>query len=71
MDRKEFLASVLALGGAALVPAPASVLDKMEELSAEAPSERIDPSLAVLMSDIHICGELKDGKSIHYPYNPT
>lgn len=71
MDRKEFLASVLALGGAALVPANASVLDKMEELSAEAPSKRIDPSLAVLMSDIHICGELKDGKSIHYPYNPT
>lgn len=71
MDRKEFLASMLALGGAALVPANASVLDKMEELSAEAPSKRIDPSLAVLMSDIHICGELKDGKSIHYPYNPT
>lgn len=70
MDRKEFLASMMALGGAALVPAHASVLDKMEELSAEAPSKRLDPSLTVLMSDIHICGEIKDGKSIHYPYNP-
>lgn len=71
MDRKEFLASMLALGGAAMVPANASVLDKMEEFAAEAPKLRIDPSLTVLMSDIHICGELKDGKSIHYPYNPT
>ena len=71
MDRKEFLASMLALGGAAIMPANASVLDKVEELAAEAPSKRLDPSLAVLMSDIHICGELKDGKSIRYPYNPT
>lgn len=71
MDRKEFLASMLALGGAAILPANAAVLDKVEELSAEPPKKQIDPSLTVLMSDIHICGELKDGKSIHYPYNPT
>ncbi len=71
MDRKEFLASMLALGGAAILPANAEVLDKVEKLSTEAPKKRIDPSLTVLMSDIHICGELKDGKSLHYPYNPT
>ena len=71
MDRKEFLASMLALGGAAILPANAVVLDKVEELSVEPPKKHIDPSLTVLMSDIHICGELKDGKSIHYPYNPT
>ena len=71
MDRKEFLASMLALGSAAILPANAAVLDKVEELSAEPPKKQIDPSLTVLMSDIHICGELKDGKSIHYPYNPT
>ena len=71
MDRKEFLASMLALGGAAILPANAAVLDKVEELSAEPPKKQIDPSLTVLMSDIHICGELKDGKSIHYPYSPT
>lgn len=71
MDRKEFLASMLALGGAALAPANATVLDKIEEMSAEAPSKRLDSSLAVLMSDIHICGELKDGVPLHYPYNPT
>ena len=72
MDRKEFLASMLALGGAAVLPANASVLDKIEELSAEAPAKKIDPSLTVLLSDIHICGEFnEDGKPAHYPYNPT
>ena len=49
MDRKEFLASMLALGGAAVLPANASVLDKIEELSAEAPAKKIDPSLTVLL----------------------
>ena len=29
-----------------------------------------DPAMA-FMSDIHICGELVDGVSKHYPYNPT
>ena len=31
----------------------------------------IDPSKVVLLSDIHICGEFKDGKPFKYPYNPT
>ena len=73
MDRKEFLASMLTLGGAALVPsvAKADVLKNIERLVAAAPRKKIDERLAVLLSDIHICGELKDGKSLHYPYNPT
>ena len=73
MDRKEFLASMLTLGGAALVPsvAKADVLKNIERLVAAAPRKKMDERLAVLLSDIHICGELKDGKSLHYPYNPT
>ena len=63
---------MLALGGAAFVPANAAVLKRMEELLAEAPKQKIDPNLTVLLSDIHICGEFKeDGTPAHYPYNPT
>ena len=71
MDRKEVLSTMLALGGAAVVPANAAVLKRMEELLAEAPAKKIDPNLTILLSDIHICGEFKDGKPAHYPYNPT
>ena len=62
---------MLALGGAAVVPADAAVLKRMEALLAEAPAKKIDPNLTILLSDIHICGEFKDGKPAHYPYNPT
>lgn len=63
---------MLALGGAAVVPANAAVLKRMEALLAEAPAKKIDPNLTILLSDIHICGEFKeDGKPAHYPYNPT
>lgn len=73
MDRKEFLTSMMALGGAAMLPsvANATVIEHIEALVAKASKKKIDPSLLVLLSDIHICGELKDGKSLHYPYNPT
>ena len=73
MDRKEFLASMLVLGGAAIVPsvAKADALERIEKLVAKASGKKIDSRLTVLLSDIHICGELKDGKSSHYPYNPT
>ena len=72
MDRKEFLASMLTLGGVAVAPvANATLLKHIEALAAEAPSKKIDERLTVLLSDIHICGELKDGKPLHYPYNPT
>ena len=73
MDRKEFLASMLVLGGAAIVPsvAKADALERIEKLVAKASGKKIDSRLTVLLSDIHICGELKDGKSLHYPYNPT
>lgn len=72
MDRKEFLATVMALGGSALLPeVNASVLRRMESLVAEAPSKKIDPRKVVFLSDIHICGEFKDGKPRVYPYNPT
>ena len=58
MDRKEFLASMLTLGGAALVPsvAKADVLKNIERLVAAAPRKKMDERLAVLLSDIHICG---------------
>ena len=78
MDRKQFLASMLSLGGVALASsASAKVIDQMAEAAiAEAKAEakrskRIDAATAVLLSDIHICGELVDGKSKYYPYNPT
>lgn len=64
---------MVALGGAAILPtaARADVLEHIESLVAKAQKKRIDPSKVVLLSDIHICGELNNGKSIHYPYNPT
>ena len=73
MDRKEFLASMLVLGGAAIVPsvAKADALERIEKLVAKASGKKVDSRLTVLLSDIHICGELKDGKSLHYPYNHT
>lgn len=72
MDRKEFLATVMALGGSAFLPeVNASVLGRMETLLAAAPSKKIDLRKVVFLSDIHICGEFKDGKPRVYPYNPT
>lgn len=79
MNRKEFLSTILALGGTALTSsASISALDKMADMAiadgiSKVPKGRrkLDPSKAVLLSDIHICGELKDGVSKHYPYNPT
>ena len=78
MKRREFLASMLSLGGVALASsASAKVIDQMADMAiAEAAAEakrskKIDPATAVLLSDIHICGELVDGKPKYYPYNPT
>ncbi|MBR7097722.1 MAG: metallophosphoesterase [Alistipes sp.] len=79
MDRKQFLTSMLSLGGVALASsASATMLDKVAEAAiaeakaaAKGGKRKIDPATAVLLSDIHICGELVDGKSKHYPYNPT
>lgn len=79
MNRKEFLASMLALGGTALTSsAGISNLDKMADLAiadgisnAKRGKRKLDPAKAVLLSDIHICGELANGTPKHYPYNPT
>lgn len=79
MDRKQFLTSMLSLGGAALASsANAAILDKTAEAimakakaSAKRNKRKIDPATTVLLSDIHICGELENGMSKHYPYNPT
>ena len=72
MNRKEFLSTVIALGGASLMTSNAAVLDKLEQMAERKPgNKKIDPSKVVLMSDIHISGELKDGTPIKYPYNPT
>lgn len=79
MDRKQFLASMLSLGGVALASsASAEVMERMADMAiADAASKakragrKIDPATAVLLSDIHICGEMVDGKSKYYPYNPT
>lgn len=84
MDRKQFLASMLSLGGVALASsASAAMLDKVAEAAiaeAKAAAKRgkrkIDPATAVLLSDIHISGEFVDDKSAeripkYYPYNPT
>ena len=70
---------MLSLGGAALASsASAALLDKAAEAAivkaktnAKRNKRKIDPATAVLLSDIHICGELENGKSKHYPYNPT
>ena len=75
MDRKQFLTSMLSLGGAALASsANAAILDKTAEaLIAKAKTDakhkkrKIDPATTVLLSDIHICGELENGKPKHYP----
>ena len=66
MKRKEFLATMAALGGAALLP------DGLAEVvAAKRDNRRIDPAKFVIMSDIHICGELDaNGESKHYPNNP-
>lgn len=62
------------LGGASLLSP--SMLDAAENAAenlapARRKKQRMDPSKVVLLSDIHICGEFKDGKPIKYPYNPT
>ncbi len=71
MNRKEFLSSMLILGGATLttaaplpsIPTPLQVAKRKKG--------KIDPEKVVLLSDIHICGEFnKEGKPAHYPYNP-
>lgn len=79
MNRKEFLLSMMALGGTAL--ASSANISRWDEVADRMIAEgiedsrkgrrKIDPTKAVLMSDIHICGELVDGVSKHYPYNPT
>jgi 3',5'-cyclic AMP phosphodiesterase CpdA len=79
MNRKEFLLSMMALGGTALASSAnishwEKVADQVIAEGVEASRKgrrRVDPTKAVLMSDIHICGELVDGVSKHYPYNPT
>ncbi|MBP3316898.1 MAG: metallophosphoesterase [Alistipes sp.] len=71
MNRKDFLGAVLALGGVALSPAKASVLESFGDLAEAGAAKKLDPSLVVFLSDIHICGEIEDGKPKHYPYNPT
>lgn len=79
MNRKEFLLSMMALGGTALVSSANisrwdEVADRMIAEGIEDSRKgrrKIDPTKAVLMSDIHICGELEDGVPKHYPYNPT
>ena len=79
MNRKEFLASMMALGGTALTSSAGistwgKIADRMiyEGIDDVRKGKRkIDPRKAVLLSDIHICGELEDGVSKHYPYNPT
>ena len=74
MNRKEFLSTVVALGGASVLTSNAAVLGSLEQLAEAKPKvgkKGIDPSKVVLLSDIHICGEFKDGKPFKYPYNPT
>lgn len=61
-----------ALGGTAFLPAArAAALCEAAEAVASRRSKGPDPSTVVLLSDIHICGELKDGRSVHYPNNPV
>ena len=70
MDRKDFLSTMAMLGGAALLPS--SVMKAADMAAApKRDTRRADPSKVVLISDIHICGEFKDGKPFKYPYNPT
>lgn len=72
MKRKEFLSTLMLLGGASFIPASASVLGGLEKF-ADSKSDRrkMDPNKAVLISDIHISGEFENGVPKHYPYNPT
>lgn len=66
MKRKDFLATMIALGGTALLPC-----DFLTAVAAKRDTRRIDPSKLIIMSDIHISGEFDaDGKPKHYPYNP-
>ena len=58
------------LGGAALLPSSVMKAADMAAAS-KRDTRRADPSKVVLISDIHICGEFKDGKPFKYPYNPT
>lgn len=76
MNRKEFLSTMVALGGASMLTSKAAVLNGLAEMVEKKQGKKqgkkeIDPDTVVLMSDIHICGEFKDGKPIRYPYNPT
>lgn len=79
MNRKDFLASMVALGGTALASATnLQEWDKMADLaiteevySVKKRKRNIDQTKCVLLSDIHICGELENGIPKHYPYNPT
>ena len=79
MNRKDFLASMVALGGTALASATnLQEWDKMADLaiteevySVKKRRRNIDQTKCVLLSDIHICGELENGIPKHYPYNPT
>lgn len=69
MRRKDFLTSILALSGTALVPsASASVVRQMENLSM---ADVSGDATTILMGDIHISGDFNEqGKPKHYPYNP-
>ncbi|MBQ8553419.1 MAG: metallophosphoesterase [Alistipes sp.] len=69
MRRKDFLTSILALSGTALVPsASASVARQMENLSM---ADVSGDATTILMGDIHISGDFNEqGKPKHYPYNP-
>ncbi len=67
MRRKDFLTSILALSGTALVPS-ASVARRMEDLSM---ADVSGDATTILMGDIHISGDFNEqGKPKHYPYNP-
>ena len=77
MRRKEFLTTMLALGGTAVIPsASASVVRHLENLDSENLSSEqgaplIDVNKSVLMGDIHIYGIFDEqGKPKYYPYNP-
>lgn len=72
MKRKEFLSTLMMLGGASFIPASASVLEGLEKIAdAKRDRRKIDPDKAVLISDIHISGEFENGVPKRYPYNPT
>lgn len=69
MRRKDFLTSILALSGTALVPsASASVARQIENISM---ADVSGDATTILMGDIHISGDFNEqGKPKHYPYNP-